>query len=121
MVQAASADCGLVFHFAHRRSRCHWNLGQSCSRRHFFPLRLDKELLMTTLLSEQMRGDLDLLCQRMNGDMTLVGLVPGSRKAYVNGVRKLTAHYGLLPDRLTEQQVRDYFLYLKNDKQGASG
>ena len=76
---------------------------------------------MTTLLSEQMRGDLDLLCQRMNGDMTLVGLVPGSRKAYVNGVRKLTAHYGLLPDRLTEQQVRDYFLYLKNDKQGASG
>jgi integrase/recombinase XerD len=32
-------------------------------------------------------------------------------------VRQLSAHYQQAPDQLTEAQVRDYFLYLKNDKQ----
>ena len=76
---------------------------------------------MTTLLREQMLPDLDPLCQRMRGDLALAGFVPGTQDAYVRSVRQLTAQYGLPADCLTEQQVRDYFLHLKNDKQSASG
>jgi len=74
---------------------------------------------MTTLLRDQMLPELDPLCQRMRGDLALAGFVPGTQDAYVRSVRQLTAQYGLPPDRLTEQQVRDYFLHLRNDKQRA--
>jgi integrase/recombinase XerD len=76
---------------------------------------------MTTLLRHQMLPDLDPLWQRMRGDLALAGFVPGTQDAYVRSVRQLTAQYGLPPDCLTEQQVRDYFLHLKNDKESASG
>jgi integrase/recombinase XerD len=76
---------------------------------------------MTTLLRQQMLPDSDPLCQRMRGDLALAGFVPGTQDAYVRSVRQLTAQYGLPADCLTEQQVRDYFLHLKNDKESASG
>jgi integrase/recombinase XerD len=76
---------------------------------------------MITLLRDQMFPDLDPLCERMLGDMALAGLGPGTREAYVRKVGKLTAHYGLPPECLSEQQVRDYFLYLKNDRESAPG
>jgi len=57
----------------------------------------------------------------MLADLTLAGLVPGTQEAYLRSVMQLTAHYGLPLDCLTEQQVRDYFVYLKNDRDLAPG
>jgi integrase/recombinase XerD len=76
---------------------------------------------MTTPLCEQILQDLDVLCQRMLGDLALAGLARSTQEPYVRSVRKLTAHYGLPPECLSEQQVRDYFLYLKNDRESAPG
>jgi integrase/recombinase XerD len=76
---------------------------------------------MTTLLRDEILQDLDPLCQRMLGDLALAGLAPGTQEGYVRGVRRLTAQYGLPADCLTEQQVRDYFLHLKNDRELAPG
>jgi integrase/recombinase XerD len=76
---------------------------------------------MTPLPHEDGVPAVDALCQRMSADLALVGLAPGTHIGYVRGVRKLTEHYGLPPDCLTEQQVRDYFLYLKEDRGLANG
>lgn len=57
------------------------------------------------------------LRQRMLQDLQLGGLSERTQEAYLRAVRKLAAHYQQAPDQLTEAQVRDYFLYLKNDKQ----
>ena len=48
-------------------------------------------------------------------DLQLAGLGERTQEAYVRAVRKLAAHYRQSPDRFSEAQVRDYFLYLKND------
>jgi site-specific recombinase XerD len=71
------------------------------------PLR--KDLFMSTKTSA--------LRQRMLEDLQLAGLSERTQEAYLRAVRKLAAHYRQAPDQLTEAQVRDYFLYLKNDKQ----
>jgi integrase/recombinase XerD len=60
---------------------------------------------MTTPLREQMRQDLQL-----------AGLVDGTQDVYLRAVKQLAAHYHKPPDRLTEQQVRDYLLHLKNER-----
>jgi integrase/recombinase XerD len=76
---------------------------------------------MTTPLSETLRQDLDRYCEQMLGDLALAGLARGTGEAYARSVRHLTAHYALLPDSLTEQQVRDYFLHLKHESDLATG
>ena len=55
------------------------------------------------------------LRQRMIQDLQLAGRSERTQEAYVRAVRKLAAHYRQSPDRLSEAQVRDYFLFLKND------
>ena len=55
-----------------------------------------------------------LLRQRMHEDLQLAGLAEGTQTAYLRIVRKLAVHYNKAPDRLTEKQVREYLLYLKN-------
>ena len=57
------------------------------------------------------------LRQRMIADMKLHGLAPGTQKVYVKAVRHLAAHYGRSPDQLSEQDLRDYFTYLVEEKQ----
>jgi hypothetical protein len=54
-------------------------------------------------------------------DMLLAGLTDGTQENYVSAVRLLAAHYNLSPDRLTEAQVRDYLLYLREVKRLAKG
>jgi integrase/recombinase XerD len=76
---------------------------------------------MIAQLCDTLRQDSDGLCQRMLGDMALAGLAPGTSDGYVRGIRGLTAYYELSPEHLTEQQVRDYFLHLKNDRDLANG
>jgi site-specific recombinase XerD len=56
------------------------------------------------------------LRQRMLQDLQLAGLSERTQEAYLRAVRKLAAHYRQAPDQLTESQVRDYFLHLKNEK-----
>ncbi|MGO9438977.1 MAG: site-specific integrase [Terriglobales bacterium] len=63
---------------------------------------------------------ISLLRKRMYQDLQLAGLAVGTQKVYVGAVRQLAAHYHRAPDQLTEQEVRDYILYLKNEKQLAS-
>lgn len=60
------------------------------------------------------------LRQRMHQDLQLAGLSEGTQRAYLRAVKLLAAYFRTPPDRLSEQQVRDYFLYLKNDKKFAS-
>jgi hypothetical protein len=55
------------------------------------------------------------LSNRMLRDMQLAGLVEGTRHLYLRAVRQLAAYYMVSPDRLTERQVEDYLLYVRDD------
>jgi len=55
------------------------------------------------------------LRQRLIEDLQLRGLSRKTQDAYVRAVRQLAEHYGKSPDRISEE-VRQYFLYLKNVK-----
>jgi integrase/recombinase XerD len=61
-----------------------------------------------------------LLRKRMHQDLQLAGLAVGTQKVYLRAVRRLAAHYHRAPDQLIEEQVRDYILYLENEKRLAS-
>jgi hypothetical protein len=61
------------------------------------------------------------LRQRMLEDMQLRGLSARTQECYVAAVRQLAGHFHTSPDRLTEEQLREYFLYLANEKQVARG
>ena len=52
-------------------------------------------------------------------DMQLRGLSEKTQESYVRAVRQLAEHYRKSPDCIGEEELRQYFLYLKNDKQVA--
>jgi len=52
-------------------------------------------------------------------DMQLHGLAVRTQEAYVLVVSQLARYYGRAPDKINEEEIRQYFLYLMNDK-GAS-
>ena len=54
------------------------------------------------------------LRQRMLEDMQLRGFSPRTQEVYVHAVRQLAAHFHKSPDQLTEDDLRQYFLYLAN-------
>jgi site-specific recombinase XerD len=56
------------------------------------------------------------LRQRMLEDMQLRGLAQRTQEAYLSAVQHLAVHYGKSPDLITEDQLRQYFLFLCNDK-----
>ena len=56
------------------------------------------------------------LRQRMHQDLQLAGLAEGTQKMYLRAVRQLAAHVEKPPDRITESEVREYLLYLKNQR-----
>jgi integrase/recombinase XerD len=56
------------------------------------------------------------LRQRMLEDMQLRGLSARTQESYLGAVRQLAQHYGKPPDQLTEEELRQYFLYLRNAK-----
>ena len=56
------------------------------------------------------------LQQRMIEDLQLRGLSERTQEIYVRAVRQLAAHYHKSPARITEEELRDSFLYLKNVK-----
>ena len=53
---------------------------------------------------------------RMLQDLQLRGMAPSTQDDYVRSVRKISEHYNKIPDQITEDEIRDYFLYLKNVK-----
>ena len=59
------------------------------------------------------------LRQRMLEDMQLRGFSARTQDCYVAAVHQLAEHYHRSPDRLTEEDLRQYFLYLVNDKKVA--
>lgn len=60
-----------------------------------------------------------VLKQRMIEDLQLRGLAEKTQDAYVGAVRQLAEHYGKSPEQITEEELRQYFLYLKNVKQAS--
>lgn len=59
------------------------------------------------------------LRQRMLADMQLRGLAPKTQESYLRAVRQLAEHYRKPPDQITEEELRDYFLFLKNEKKAS--
>jgi len=57
----------------------------------------------------------------MREDLKLAGYGERTEQAYIRAVRQLAEHYAQSPDALSDQQVRDYFLYLKQTKHFARG
>jgi integrase/recombinase XerD len=56
------------------------------------------------------------LRERMIQDMQLHGFSARTQQAYVGAVRQLFEHFHCMPAQLTEEQLREYFLYLANEK-----
>lgn len=59
------------------------------------------------------------LRQRMIQDMQLRGFSARTQECYVAAVRQLSEHYHGSPDQLREEDLRQYFLYLANEKKVA--
>jgi integrase/recombinase XerD len=58
---------------------------------------------------------------RMIRDMELAGYTAGTQETYIRAVVKLQDHYHLRPDRLSERQVQQYVLWLRDEKRVAKG
>jgi site-specific recombinase XerD len=57
----------------------------------------------------------------MQEELQLAGLSERTQRSYLRAVRQLAEHFHTAPDRLTESQVREYLLYLKNEKKFSTG
>jgi len=56
-----------------------------------------------------------ILRERMIEDLQLRGMSANTQAAYLRAVRQLAEFYRKPPDRISENELRKYFLYLKND------
>src|SRR5712691_3188437 len=61
------------------------------------------------------------LRQRMIQDLQLRGYSDRTVQAYVRSVAQLSNFYGTSPDRIVEEQVREYLLHLTNVQKVARG
>jgi integrase/recombinase XerD len=59
------------------------------------------------------------LRQRVIEDMQLRGLAERTQEAYVAAVRQLAEHLGKWPDQIGDEELRQYFLYLTNEKKAS--
>jgi len=59
------------------------------------------------------------LRRRMMEDLALAGYSPKTQRSYLDAVRKLAKHYMRSPDQLSEEEVRQFFLYLINKRKAA--
>jgi integrase/recombinase XerD len=56
------------------------------------------------------------LRRRMIEDMQLAGLTRGTQETYVRSVRLLADYYHRPPDQLSDEQLREFFLYLTRER-----
>jgi len=61
------------------------------------------------------------LRMRMIQDMHLAGLSEGTHEAYISAVAAIQKHFRTRPDRLTEEQVYRYVIWLREEKGIARG
>jgi integrase/recombinase XerD len=59
------------------------------------------------------------LRRRMLADLQLRGLAPTTQQGYLDVVRQLAHYYRRPPDQLSDAELRQYFLFLLNEKQVA--
>jgi integrase/recombinase XerD len=59
------------------------------------------------------------LRQRMLEDMQLHGLSARTQQTYLGAIRQLALHFGKAPDHITEDELRQYFLFLRNERHAA--
>jgi integrase/recombinase XerD len=59
---------------------------------------------------------MNALRQRMIECLQLRGLSERTQESYVRAVRQLAEHYHKSPDKITEEEVRQYFLHIMNVK-----
>lgn len=59
------------------------------------------------------------LRRRMIEDLALAGYSPKTQRSYLDAVRKLAKHYMRSPDQLSEEEVRQFFLYIINKRKAA--
>ena len=52
------------------------------------------------------------LRKRMLEDMQLAGLSDTTKRSYIRNVRKLAEYYNRSPEFITEDEIRQFFLYL---------
>ena len=57
--------------------------------------------------------------KRMIESLQLAGFSERTQEAYVRAVRQLAQYYHKSPDLVTEEELRQYFLYIKNVKKYA--
>lgn len=73
------------------------------------------------IISHGRKKPISKLRQRMLEDMELRGYSPRTQGHYLEGVRALARHYKRSPDRINEEEIRQYFLYLKHKKKSSPG
>ena len=61
------------------------------------------------------------LRQRMAEDMAIRNLSPNTQASYISQVSLFARHFGKSPDLLGPEQIRDYQLFLTNERQLAPG
>jgi hypothetical protein len=61
------------------------------------------------------------LYQKMSDDLHLAGMSERTHQGYLRAVRKLADYCQASPDRITEAQLRKFFLHMKNDLRYAYG
>ena len=54
--------------------------------------------------------------KRMSDDLHLAGVAERTRKGYLRAVRQLAEHAKCSPDKIDEEQLRQWLLHLKVDK-----
>ena len=59
------------------------------------------------------------LRQKMIEDMQLHGFAERTQDSYLRAVRQLAEYYNKPPDQISEEELRQYFLYLKNVKKAS--
>jgi len=59
------------------------------------------------------------LRQRMLDDLRLKGYAPATQGAYIQAIRGLATHFHRSPELLSEEDIRQYFLYLTQEKKVA--
>lgn len=60
------------------------------------------------------------LRRKMLENMQLRGLKPKTQESYISSVRQLAEYYHRSPDRINDNEIRNYFLYLINERKLAS-
>ena len=69
----------------------------------------------------QAKKQVSQLRQSMINDMELAGYTKDTQTCYIGAVVKLQDHYATRPDKLTEKQVQQYIIWLRDEKKVAKG